>query len=161
MKLIDKILEEKTDTEMKELFYEELKDFHFITFWEVLMHNLLQDLHLYDELAYTQRRALFIDLVEYYMKKGLLKFKSGEVGLYKWEMDKSWDEVEKQYIDFDHFTPEQMRDFIQEHMPTGNEEHFDEDTWMINFFYGTMPNALYWYDGSDPQFPEPEWILGD
>jgi hypothetical protein len=46
-------------------------------------------------------------------------------------------------------------------MPTGDEEGFDDDLWVQDFFYISMPPTLYWYDRSDPEFPEPEWIEAD
>jgi hypothetical protein len=133
--------------------------------WGSHIINLWYDVCVYGkDLDYKQRRRLFIDLVRYFMQKGLMKFRSGEVEVLDKEKEEHKSQADKQYEwkkiseDFENFTPEEMVEFLEKYMPTGDEEGFDDDLWVQDFFYISMPPALYRYDGSDPEFPEPEWI---
>ena len=104
------------------------------------------------------------------MDKGLLKFQSGEVKIYDWNKEyNKGDKIPTIFWNGEIADIKQTTEFLDKHMPKGNEKGFDtkdgisEDGWMMTFFYGTCPNASYWYDGTykgkpDPDDPDPRWI---
>ena len=155
--LLDIALERCGEEKLKEFLYDIL-GMHITAVW----HNVINDIEdclKADVLNYKERRRLFIDLVRYFMEKGLIRFRSGEVSVGDWNRDyETEEEVPKKYFDFINFTPDQMVEFLEEQMPKGDEKDFDEDSFLLSFFFAHMPFADYWYDGSDPEFPKAEWI---
>jgi hypothetical protein len=166
MNYIDKIIETFGEEDLKRRFDDDLKDFHFEAFFSIIVLNYCYDLEL--ECTYVQRRKLFMELVEYFMRAKLLKFQKSKITLIDWykEIPKGGDVKEsftEIYWDGDNATVEKTLSFLETHMPKGDEintwegeTEFNEDARMTEFFYIVCPLASYWFDG-DEEYP-PEWI---
>lgn len=138
--------------------------YHIITWWETI--NWYSNNEPEFNLTYQQKRQLFLDLVEYYMKKGWLKFQNGDVGIEprRWLDENGMytaDTTKNIYWDGENSSVEETLSFLDKHMPKGDEEGFDEETWLLTFFYASVPLASYWYDGNDPEYPEAGWVHSD
>ena len=127
---------------------------HFVRFRDTV-EDFLDQIEPY--YTYKQFREFFLDLVRYYMEKGLLKFVDCEITIpiYPHTIKKEQEFTKMQWKGSTATIDETIA-FFDKHMPTGDEEGFEEDLgeemYINDFFYLICPQASYWYDGSMPEY---------
>lgn len=96
---------------------------------------------------YKKAKALFLELIEYWLREGVMKFLDTEV-----EIDF---ETEKKIM-WKYRSVEDTLKYIDKYMP--NKPTSDDNAY---FIWSVFPVPSYWYDGSDPEYPVAEWEDAD
>jgi len=115
-------------------------------------------------LDYKDKRKLFLELIEYYMRKGMLKFLDGEVAT---EIEKTIEKetykyrIQKRLMWHERNSIEQTIAHFNLLLPAGDEDNFLESSDIHAFCSLCVPIASYYHDGTLEEYPQNEWIAAD
>ncbi len=113
-------------------------------------------------LPLSEKKQIFLELIEYYMRKGLLRFKGKGYTSREALMDelpKDYRENTKDYVKFDEKTKtEDVIAYFDKSFPKEGDEKYcgtkqkvSFDTHLDFYFYGLPPSAYWYYDGEEDE----------